>query len=52
MAQTGDTPEAPNSGDQEGLHYKAPQNLFYTRPLISRPGDIVDLPNTEKHTQR
>jgi len=35
-----------------GLHYRAPQNLFYTIPLLSRPGDIADyLIHRNKHTE-
>lgn len=37
----GDTSDAPGSGEQGTLHYKALQNLFFTRPLLPRAGDVV-----------
>ena len=39
---------APGSGDQGGLCYRAPQNAFCIMPLLSGPGDVVDLHNTQK----
>ena len=32
----GDTPEVPGSGEQGTMHYKAWQDLFFTKPLLSR----------------
>lgn len=46
QADIEDIPGEPDSGNQEGLHYKAPQDLFNTRPLLLRPGYIADLSNT------
>jgi len=48
----GETPEAPGSGEQEIMHCRALQNLFFIRPLLPRAGDTADIPNTEKQTQR
>ena len=28
------------------------ENLFFIRPLLSRPGDLADFPNTYKNIQR
>ena len=39
----------PDSGDQGLLHYWGPQNTFYIRPLLSRPGDTAE-PLTRKDT--
>ena len=36
----------PGFGNQRGMHHMAPQDLFHTRPLLSRPGDTAGLPNT------
>ena len=47
----GDTPEVPNSGEQGTLHCRSVQDLFFKRPLLSRPGDAVDFLNTKKQTQ-
>lgn len=48
---TGDSPGVSGSGSQEALPYWAPHDAYYKRPLPSRPGDRVDLPNTyNKHS--
>ena len=45
-------PETPGSGEQRTLHCRAPQNLFFIRPLLSRSGDVADFPNTRtRHRQ-
>ena len=48
----GHTSEVPDSGEQGTLCYKAPQECFFMRPVLSRSGDIADFLNThtEKHT--
>lgn len=38
-------------GDQGTLCYRVPQDLSFTRSLLSIPGNIPDLPNTYKQTQ-
>jgi len=37
---------------RQTLHYRGLQDLFFTKPLLSREGDIAEFPNTEKQTQR
>ena len=44
----GDTSEALGSSKQGTWCYRAPQDLFFIRPLLSRAGDIADFPNREK----
>lgn len=46
MQRIGDNPEAPGSGEQGTLDYRAPQDLSFIKPLISRAGDVADIPNT------
>lgn len=42
-----DTPVAPGCGDGgKGPYYRAPQDLFYTRLLHARLGNVADFPNT------
>lgn len=36
-------PGMPGSSDQRVLCYWAPQDVYYIRPLLSRPGDLADL---------
>lgn len=52
VAYIGNNPGMPTSGDQEGLVFGAPQELLYTRLLLSRPVEIPGLPNTSKQAQR
>ena len=33
------------------VHYRVPQDLFFTIPLLSSAGDIADFPNMERQTQ-
>lgn len=40
-AREGAITGAPGSGDQRGLHYWAPHDAFYVRPLLSRQGDVA-----------
>ena len=40
--------EMPGSGKQEMLYCRAPQDIFFIRPLLSRAGIIADLPNAQK----
>lgn len=47
-AHTEDSPGAPVSVGQEGPHYWAPQNTFYTKALFKDQEKIGDLPNTQK----
>ena len=42
----GDTSKVPGSGEQRPLFYRAPQDLFFKRLLLSRAGDVADFPNT------
>ena len=48
----GDTPEVPVSGEEGTLHFRALQDLFFIKLLLSRVGDITDFPNTWKWTQK
>ena len=48
----GDTSEVPVSGDQRTLHCNAPQDLFFIRPLLSKAGDIADVPKILKNSHR
>jgi len=48
----GDRHEIPGSGEQGTLCYRAPQDLFFIRPLLSRSVDKADFRNTKKQTQR
>ena len=48
---TGDTPEAPGSGEQGTLHCRALRDLFFIRSAPSRAGDVVDFPNRNRHTE-
>lgn len=44
---------ASSSGNRkEGLLHWAPEDTFYVRLLLSRPGDVVHPPNSQKQTQR
>lgn len=43
-----DTNEAPGSDDQRQLCYRATQDFFYTRLLLSRPSDIANLIHRNK----
>lgn len=47
-----DRHEIPDSGEQGTLCYRAPQDLFFIRPLLSRSVDKADFQNTKKQTQR
>lgn len=47
-----DAPGVSGSGDHGGLHYWPPQDTFYIRPLLTRAGNIADVPNTQKQKQR
>ena len=51
MQPIGDNPEAPGSGKQGTLDCRAPQDLCFIKPLISRAGDVADIPNTQKETE-
>lgn len=46
LFHTGNTSEVPGSGDKGVFYHWAPEDTFYVRPLLSRPGDVADLPNT------
>ena len=43
--------EAPGSGEQETLHSRALQDVFFIRPSISTARDIEDFPKTEKQAE-
>ena len=43
----GDTPEVPDSSEQETLNFRALQDLFLG-PLLSRIEDVTDFPNTQQ----
>lgn len=46
---TQETPsETPGSVEQRTLHHRAPQDLFFTRPLLLRAGDAADFHKTNK----
>ena len=47
----GDIPETSSSGEQGTLHCRVLQDLFFIRPLISRAGDTVVFPSTQKETE-
>lgn len=38
--------EAPGSGKQGTLYCRAIQGLFFIQALLSREGDVNDIPNT------
>ena len=42
----------PGSGEHGILHYRAPQDLFFMKPLLSRKGEVPDFTNRKKQTQR
>lgn len=46
-----DNPRVAGSVSQEGLCYRALQDLFYTRPLLLRPGHIAGLMYRNKHKE-
>jgi len=41
-----DTPEGPGSGEPGALYYRALQDLFFIKPLLSGSGNVADFPNT------
>ena len=41
----------PSSGKLETLHYRALQDLFFIKPLLSRAGNLADFPNIETDTE-
>jgi len=45
-------PEVPGPGEEGTLYCRAPQYLFFIKPLPSRIEDVTNFPNTEKHTHR
>ena len=47
-----DTSKMTSSGKQGTLHYRASQDIFFKRPLLSKAGDLADFPNTKKQIQR
>lgn len=47
-AHTGDIPGVAKFGEQETLHGRALQGLFFIEPLPSKTVDGADIPNTEK----
>lgn len=44
--------EASGPGEQGTLLCRAPQDLFFVRPVLSGVEDRADFPNTEKQTHR
>lgn len=45
-------PEEPGPGEQEILHCRALQNLFFIRPLPSKVRDVAGFPNTQKQIEK
>lgn len=41
----------PGSGSQQVLSVCASQDTYYIRPLLPRPGDRAELPNTEEQRE-
>ena len=39
-----DIPEVPGPGKQGTLHYRAPQDLFFIKPLLARAEDELTFP--------
>ena len=44
--------EKPGPGEKGTLHRRSLLDLFFTRPLPSRTGDMADFPNIEKQIER